>query len=153
MKRYTPFILVAGDVIALLLFVGIGQRDHEMVNPENPIGGLLMTAVDFVIPWLVVGWLVGAFAPASRETNSQETFLSVGGRAIIVRALNAWLIAAPLAVLLRAAVLGRSIIPTIFLVVVMGLGGAFVLGWRLLFLFATWLLQRRSLQGKPAQTG
>ncbi len=152
MKRFTPFILVAGDLIALLLFVGIGQRDHEMVNPENPIGGLLMTAAEFFIPWLVVGWLVGAFAPAGGETNSQQTFLSVNGRPIVVRALNAWLIAAPLAVLLRAMVLGRSIIPTIFLVVVMGLGGAFVLGWRLLFLLAIWLLQRRTLQGKPAQT-
>ncbi len=74
MKRLAPFILIAGDVIALLLFVAIGQRDHDIINP----------------------------------------------------------------------------IPTIFMVVAMALGGAFVIAWRLLFLVAVWLLQRRTPEAKTA---
>jgi hypothetical protein len=147
MKRFTPLVLVAGDVLALLLFVAIGQRDHDIVNPENPIGGLLLTAGEFVLPWLVVGWLVGAFAIAPGDSGT------VSGRAIVLRAVNAWLIAAPLGILLRAAVLGRAVIPTLFMVVTMALGGAFVMAWRLLFFFVLWLVQRRTLRAKTAETG
>jgi hypothetical protein len=151
MKRFTPFILAAGDALALLLFVAIGQRDHEMVNPENPIGGPLLTAGEFVLPWLVVGWLVGAFATAARASGEHGASGAVSGRVVVLRALNAWLIAAPLAILLRAAVLDRAIIPTIFMVVAMTLGGAFVMAWRLLFVLAVWLLQRRTPEAKTLQ--
>ncbi len=151
MKRLAPFILLAGDVMALLLFVAIGQRDHDIINPENPIGGLLLTTSEFVLPWIVVGWLVGAFAAPAGDSGDHRALATVSGRVIILRALNAWFIAAPLAILLRAAVLDRAVIPTIFMVVAMALGGAFVIAWRLLFLFVLWLLQRRTPEAKTAE--
>ncbi len=153
MKRYLPFILVVGDVLALLLFVAIGQRDHEMVNPENPIGGLLLTGGEFVLPWIVVGWLVGAFGPSASDNIQESGQHFFAGRPSLLRGLNTWLIVAPLGILFRAALLGRSIIPTIFMVVVMGLGGAFVIGWRLLFLFVLWLGQHRNMEAKTSGTG
>jgi hypothetical protein len=58
--------------------------------------------------------------------------------------LIAWRVAAPLGVLLRALVLGRDSIPVTFLIVVLGVGGAFVLGWRLAYLAVRGWLARRS---------
>ncbi len=153
MKRLYCFILVAGDVLALLLFVAIGQRDHDIVNPENPVGGLLFSASVFILPWLVVGWLVGAFAIGGDKSGDRDAAGPINGRAIIWRALNAWLIAAPLAILLRAALFDRPIIPTLFMFVVMGLGGAFVMAWRLLFLLVVWRLQKRAPATKTAESG
>ncbi len=150
MKRYMRYALLGGDVFALLLFVAIGQRDHDLVNPENPIGGVLMTGAVFVIPWLVVAWLVGAYGSLGGANDAYRLPLSTLAQAVILRGLNAWLIAAPLAVLLRAIVFGRAVIPTSFLIVATGLGGAFVLGWRLLFLLVAWRQKRRKQQEKVA---
>jgi hypothetical protein len=63
------------------------------------------------------------------------------------RSLNTWLVAAPLGVLLRAALLGRSVIPTPFLAVTLAVGGLFILGWRLLFRL---VLARQAGTAEPA---
>jgi len=120
-------------MIALALFVYIGQRDHELVNPDQPLLGVLLTAAEFAVPWVVAGWLLGAY-PRGDE---------VGTRSLLVRSLNTWLVAAPLGVLIRALVLGRAVIPTMFVVAAMGLGGAMVLGWRLVFVLAWGVLVHR----------
>ncbi len=151
MKRHVPFILLAGDVFALLLFVAIGQRDHDLVNPENPIGGALSTGVVFVVPWLAVAWFAGAFGPFNGEDDAFRLPIPALARLVLLRTLNAWLITAPLAVLLRAVVFGRTVIPTAFLIVATGLGGAFVFAWRVAYLVAGWLLKRRRLQEEAAQ--
>ncbi|MBI3176467.1 MAG: DUF3054 domain-containing protein [Chloroflexi bacterium] len=118
MKRST-LILPAGDFAALTVFVFIGQRNHETLDALQ----LLLNVAAFGVPWVVAAWLVGAFR-GDREGHPY-------GRAFMARSLNAWLIAAPLGVILRALALGRAVIPTPFALVTLGLGGAFVLGWRL----------------------
>lgn len=123
MPRFTPWILLAGDLIALFLFTYIGQRQHGLLAERQPLPGLLLTTGILAAPWVVAGWALGAFP--------RRGPLAV--RSLLGRSLNAWLVAGPLAVLLRAYVLGRAVIPTTFVAVALGLGGAFLLGWRLVW--------------------
>jgi hypothetical protein len=127
-------VLLVGDALALFLFVYLGQREHETLDPARPLLGVLLQTAVFLLPWLPAGWWLGAFRV---EPLTFPAFFS--------RSLNAWLVAAPLALLLRAYLLDRAVIPTLFLLVTLGLGGAAVLGWRLLY----FLWRRRRLRQTP----
>ena len=122
-NRVLPWILLAGDILVLVLFVLAGQREHELINAGNPLLGIAQTSLEFVLAWLAAAARFGAFR--RDEPSSRRAFLR--------RSLNAWLLAAPLATLLRALVLDRADIPTAFQIVVLLLGGALLLGWRLLY--------------------
>jgi hypothetical protein len=124
-SRFAPLILLAGDLIALTAFVAVGQRDHNLVNAANPVLGVLATAAEFGAPWAAAGWLLGAFRVGDREGRPDI--------ALLARSLNAWLVAAPIGILIRSYALGRAVIPTVFLVATLGFGGLFVLGWRVAF--------------------
>lgn len=137
--RYTPWILVAGDLVALLAFVYSGQQSHEIADSTSALRPLLVTGSEFVVPWFVAGALLGAFPRGEALTV----------RRLMARSLNAWLVAAPLGVLMRALLLGRAVIPTVFLIIAMGLGGAFVLGWRLVFA----LIRQAALRHRSARPG
>jgi hypothetical protein len=118
-------ILLIGDLIAILLFVFIGQQDHATTDVNNPLFGLLRAAFPFLIMWLIVAPIVGAYPSAENITL----------RPLLVRGLNAWLIAAPLGLLLRAFLFERGGIPAIFMLLTLVVAGAFILIWRLLFGF------------------
>lgn len=119
-------ILAIGDVLALLLFIYIGQRDHNTLDAASPVRGLLLPALIFAVPWLIAGWLLAAF-PRSSE---------VSWRTVLGRGLVTWLVAAPLALLLRAYLLDRAMISRAFIAATYGFGGALILGWRLVFALA-----------------
>jgi hypothetical protein len=126
-SRSWQLLLVFGDLAALYLFVLTGQADHELLPGANPLWYTLARGWPFLAVWLVVGWLARAFRlPAGRPGRALAR--EIGGRA-----LHGWLIAAPLGVLLRALVLGRSTIPAAFLLATLGFGALFLLAWRLLF--------------------
>ncbi len=127
-----PSSLILGDVIALLLFVLVGQADHNTVNSANPLGGWLLLGSYFIVPWLVAGWRLGAFKGDYASCPY----------AVLTRALNTWLVAAPLGILLRALAIGEMMIPLPFILAAMTFGGLFVLVWRLLF-FVLWRWARR----------
>lgn len=119
-------ILLAGDWLALALFVFIGQLEHELVA-ANPLPGLLLSTAVLILPWTVVVLLWGAFR------------LPTGARdwSFFGRFFTAWLVAGPLALLLRAYLRGQATIIVIFMAITLGLGGLFLLGWRLLFFYLT----------------
>lgn len=117
-------ILLFGDLVALILFVYIGQRDHELLNAENPLLGILMTTIEFAIPWLLAAILLNAYPPTNRTSL----------RTILGNALVAWLVAAPLGLLLRAYILNRAIIPTSFFAATLFFGGLFIFIWRLIYI-------------------
>jgi hypothetical protein len=87
----------------------------------------------YYIPlWLAAAWLLGAYPRGN---------LSVRG--LLARSLTAWLVAAPLATLVRALALGRVMIPAPFLLVTLTLPAALLLLWRLAFaFFAPWRWNR-----------
>lgn len=122
MKRYLPPILLAGDVLAIFMFIFLGQIDHETVNRANPILGALPQVFPFVLCWVAAAWLLGAYKLF--QPFSLVTFLG--------RSLTAWLVAAPLGMVLRALLLGRATIPVPFFLVTLAVGGSFLLGWRVL---------------------
>ncbi|MCL4863554.1 MAG: DUF3054 family protein, partial [Caldilineaceae bacterium] len=119
----------------------IGQRDHGLVDAANPLWGVLWTAAPFVVVWLPVAALLGVYP--LRAGASQ--------RVVLTRALNAWLVAAPLGILLRAYILGRAVIPTSFLVATLGFGGLFLLGWRVVALMI-WTTYMRWQPGRDSDS-
>jgi len=132
LKRFAPLLIVLGDLIALLLFVYIGQRDHGLVDTENQIQGLLWAGWAFALTWVIAAVLLRALPNAA----------TLSARSLLANGLNAWLVAAPLGVLLRAYFLGRAVIPTSFLAATLGFGGLFVLGWRV-FCLLLWKMAKR----------
>jgi hypothetical protein len=164
LSRFAPLILLVGDLIAVVAFVAVGQEDHGLVNEANPVLGVLLTAGEFGVPWLIAGLLLGAFrtgdhvgaglAPAQGDHPLRfATGIFGKGRpyaSLLARSLNTWLVAAPIGILIRSYALGRAVIPTVFLVATLGFGGMFVLGWRALFALVWWWLGRREASLKPA---
>lgn len=132
-QNWQALLFIAGDLLALLAFVYIGQRDHGLVDAANPLWGVLWTAAPFALVWLPVGIWLDIFPRG----------VPVNPRSLLIRSLNAWLAAAPLGVVLRAFLLGRAVIPTSFLVATLGFGGLFVLGWRAIALVVWGMYVRR----------
>jgi hypothetical protein len=120
--------LALGDVLALGLFVLIGQREHELLG-EGAALRLLLNTLYFAVPWLVAAALLGAY----------RTGPGASARHFFGRSLNAWLVAGPLGLLLRAYARDIAVIPAIFMLVALSMGGLFLLAWRLLY----YLIQRR----------
>ena len=127
-KSITPWLL-AGDLITLLLFVFIGQRDHDM-SVVGSLPSLFATTLAVAVPWAAAAWLMGAL----RDPAGQPPAAWFG------RVVAAWLIAAPLGLILRALFRGQASIPVPFMLVMLGLGGLFVLGWRAV---AFWWARRK----------
>ena len=125
-----PWWLPAGDLIVLLLFVFIGQRDHGITGP-GAWPSLLNTAVSIGLPWTAAAFALGAYRLRPDP----------GWRVWLGRSLNAWLVAAPLGLLLRALWRDQDVIPVIFILIAMGIGGLMMIGWRAV---AYWLIRRRS---------
>ena len=125
--------LLIGDWLVLLLFVFIGQRDHEMALVGS-LPSLLVTTLALGLPWTAAAWALGALRPPA----------GAGWRPWLGRVAAAWLIAAPLGLLLRALVRGQAAIPVPFMRVILGLGLLFILGWRGIYY---WLRMRRKKHG------
>jgi hypothetical protein len=131
-KNAKPWLWLAGDVVMLLAFVIIGQADHDLLDAENPIWGVLKPSLMFGLPWIVAGVWLNAF----QFGDSVRGFFS--------RSFNAWLVAALLGILVRSLVLGRAVIPTSFLTATIFFGGLFILGWRMVWVFIWHFTQRRT---------
>ncbi len=113
--------LLLGDWLVLLLLVFLGQRDHGM-SGAGVFSSLLLTTFSLALPWTVAAALLGANRPTA----------GMGWQPWLGRALNAWLVAAPLGLVLRALLRGQAAIPVPFIMVMLGVGGLFVLAWRAL---------------------
>ncbi len=122
--RNWQIILAVGDIIVLVLFTIIGQADHQTNDPNNPVGSLLLAGGPFIAAWLVVAFLYGAFRA--------DVFTP---RVMFTRSLTAWLIAAPIGIILHSFALGRAVVPLNFILAAYGFGGLMVLGWRIIFAF------------------
>lgn len=136
MPRSRTAILAAGDLIALLLFIIIGQADHSTLNQSNPILGALPNLLALAVPWAIVAFLLQAYP---RRPMSLAQFMG--------RSALAWVIAAPLGLWLRSILQARGGVPIPFLVVTLLVGGLLLLGWRLVF----WLVTKgQRSQPKPS---
>jgi hypothetical protein len=126
-----PWWLLLGDWLVLLLLVFVGQRDHGMTGP-GVFRSLLITTFSLVLPWTVAASLLAA----NRYRPGMGLWPWLG------RALNAWLVAAPLGLVLRALLRGQASIIVIFMLVLLGTGALFILGWRAALYW--WLERKKS---------
>ena len=134
MKPTMRLILAIGDLVALFAFVLLGQADHNTVSSTNPLLGALPNVISLGVPWFILAWLLGAFP------KGPITLPRMLGRSAL-----AWVIAAPIGLVIRMLWLGRGGIPIPFLIVTLAAGGLFLLGWRLIF----WLIFLRPEREKP----
>jgi hypothetical protein len=120
-------ILLGGDWLTLTIFVFWGQIEHGLIGADF-LFRLLSTTFVMILPWTIVGILWGAY-------QLEE---GLGWRLFLGRALTTWLIAAPLMLVLRAYLREQTVIVVIFILVALALGGAMMLGWRVIY-YRFWL--------------
>ena len=124
-------LLLVGDLVALVAVVLLGFNTHNI--GENVALNLLRVLAPFVIGWVGVAALVGAYRPT-------------GGRAAFLgRSALAWLLGIGLALVLRNTVFGSTFAP-VFAVVAYVFNGLFLLGWRAAY---AWLFLRQRAGAAP----
>lgn len=122
--------LLAGDLVALLIFAALGRRSHSMAAGAGELLEIAITAAPFIIGWIAAAPWLGAFSPAAT------------GRPLLMLRLTlvSWVAALAVGAVARALFVGRFSPPTFylvtFLVVLLLLGG-----WRAAF---AWAEGRRS---------
>ncbi len=105
------------DVVAILVFVAIGRRNHD---EGTAVDGILAVAAPFLIA-LVVGWIV---ARAWRRPMQVDTALII------------WPVTVALGMVLRNLVFDRgTALP--FIIVAAAVTGLFLVGWRMVASRAT----------------
>jgi hypothetical protein len=129
MNHQPQLILIGGDAVIFMFFAFTGRETHAP-GAANLIVNALPTLLTFLIVWFTIA-AVGRVYRSEVVTNP---------RAALLRTLITWLIAAPIAIVMRAVLLGRTAIPWQFVAVTMGLVGALLLWWHG---GAAWFLKRR----------
>ncbi|GAC1355000.1 MAG: DUF3054 domain-containing protein [Herpetosiphon sp.] len=116
-------LLVAGDILAILLFVVIGLASHR--EQSSYLYNLTRVAAPFLIGWFAVApW-----------TKAYE--LPVPNRATwLQRSAVTWLLGIVLGLLLRALVFRNGFV-VVFAVISLVTTGILLLGWRTVFALMT----------------
>jgi len=120
MRKHTRFLLPMGDLIALFLFVLVGEWSHGLSQTN-----LFKTFLPLAGLWLIAGGLLGAF-PSSEDVN---------WRSLLGNAINCWLVVVPLGLFIRALWQSSPVIIVSFMAAALGFSGLFVLTWRMIFNF------------------
>ena len=127
-------LLVIGDLICFLIFAALGRNTHREASGFAAIPQIILTALPFVAGWFLVSPLVGAFR---HKILSQP-------RAMVIRTAVAWLIAWPVAMLLRGIFVDHGIPPLSFALVVLLFNMLLLLIWRWPFALNNSLRKRGS---------
>jgi hypothetical protein len=110
-------VLLAGDLVAIGLFVLVGELRH---------GGTLAagatTYAQFVAGWLVAAIVVGAYGTGAVASVGRAAGLGLLG----------WILGAVLGAIIRAALRPGFFIAPTFVGVTIGAGGVLLVAWRLL---------------------
>jgi uncharacterized membrane protein YphA (DoxX/SURF4 family) len=109
--------LVIGDILCFLIFSSLGQTSHhENLN----VLSVVLVALPFMAGWFLVAPFLGAFRSdvAARPTK------------MIIRTLLCWLVAWPVAMILRAIFVDHAPPPVSFALVVLCVNLALLLLWR-----------------------
>jgi uncharacterized membrane protein YeaQ/YmgE (transglycosylase-associated protein family) len=115
-------ILALGDTLIFVFFAVEGRATHDLPLGSSPVLTVLSVAAPFAIPWFIMAALLGIYRsetiahPARMLSWTVITWLSGGCIGLIARAM----------------ILQRAVIP-VFAEVTLGINGALLLGWRLIF--------------------
>lgn len=110
-----------GDVVAIALFVIIGEISHG-IDPLRQAAVVVDTSLPFLIGWVIVAPLLGAYA---RGTVERRTIA-------ITNVVPAWLVADGVGQVLRDTSLFHGSATPVFYLVAAAVGGLFLFSWRLL---------------------
>ncbi|AUX07847.1 hypothetical protein AArcSl_0192 [Halalkaliarchaeum desulfuricum] len=116
--------IAVGDIVFLLAFLTIGALQH---NPgdylvENPLVWAGIVA-PFLIGWIAVSPLVGAYSPGAGESAKSSIPLAV----------RSWILAAVVGMALRASPLFAGGFAVVFAAIMLVGGALFLGGWRYLY--------------------
>ena len=117
-----PAVLLVGDTLVLVLVTLAGFASHRTLGSAG--GRILATFIPFWAAWLFVAYPIGLFDPARAVQFGQ-----------LWRPLWAMALAAPLGSWLRGLWLNAPVQP-VFVAVMLAVGGAAFLAWRLVFVLA-----------------
>ena len=125
-RRNLTALLVAGDVIALLIFVVLGRLSHGFTSDWLPNLARILTP--FLLGWFMAAWLAGAYRTDS--VTQPTVFLR--------RTAVSWLIGIPLGFLLRRVIFQNNVtLP--FALTTLIFTALFLIGWRAILV---WRLNR-----------
>jgi hypothetical protein len=128
--NYKPqLILILGDVVIFIFFAFTGRETHAP-GDANLIVNALPTLLAFLLVWFVIAALGRVY----------RWGVIANLRSAVLHTLIAWIVAAPIAIIIRAILLSRTAIPWQFVVVTMGLVGTLLLVWHG---SVAWFLARR----------
>ena len=116
--------IAVGDIVFLLAFLTIGALEHNPADylMENPLVWAGIVA-PFLIGWIAVAPLVGAYSPGAGESAKSSIPLAV----------RSWILAAVVGMALRASPLFAGGFAATFAIIML-VGGALFLGvWRYLY--------------------
>lgn len=112
-------LAAAGDLLAIALFVGVGELTHG-INPLLNVGRFAGTLTPFYIGWLLVAGLGGLYTTAAVRTV----------RAAVSRVIIAWVLAVGIAQLLRSTAAFPGNAAVTFALVSVLIGGTLLVFWR-----------------------
>ncbi len=128
MKRESPSagrvtrILIAGDVVAMLLWVALGLASHRM--SDNWLQNVVRIVAPFLIGWAVVAPFTRAYDLGA--LRRPFTFMR--------RSATCWFLATMLGLVHRATLFGSGFVP-VFAAVTLVVTAVLVLGWRAAFMW------------------
>ena len=118
MNKNPRLLLISGDIVIFMFFAFTGRETHAP-GDANLVVDALPTLLTFLIVWFAIA-AVGRVYRSAAIANV---------RSAVSHTLIAWIIAAPIAIFVRAILLGRTAIPWQFVAVTMGLVGSLLLVW------------------------
>jgi hypothetical protein len=118
MNHKPQWLLLSGDVVIFMFFAFFGRETHASGDPH-----LLANALPTLLMFLSGGLAIAAVGRVYRSG------VITNPRSALPRTLIAWLIAAPIAIVIRAVLLSRPTIPWQFVAVTLGLMGTLLLLW------------------------
>lgn len=121
--RTQIIILIAGDIIVIALFLLIGEIQHGLIETYNPILRTLAQAAMVAPPVILLSWLLGCYTHLPFR-NRRDVAL------FLLRSALAWVLAAPLGLVIRAWGLQAPTIVMPFVNAALAFGGLLLLMWR-----------------------
>lgn len=118
------WILIGGDVIIAIIITLWGFASHDTLDTAGLY--MLTTFIPILVAWLMIAPLLGVY-DLKRMKNVPQLW----------RPFYAMIVASPMAALIRAFWLGRSIAP-LFVVVLGGFSALGILLWRIVHWMLVW---------------
>ena len=118
--KQAVIMLVIGDLLCFLIFVAFGRNSHGEASGFAAIPQIIITALPFAAGWFLVSPFVGAFR---QKILAQP-------RSMVIRTAVAWLIAWPVAMLLRGIFVDHNVPPLSFAIIVLLFNMLLLLIWR-----------------------